>query len=300
MTSTHADSHADLPLATGALLISLSPIFVKAVSLAGVGPTAIGFWRTSIGAIVLLLVGFWMSGIYRISRAGFGWSVFAGCAFAADLYCWHKSILITGAGMATILGNTQVFASAIISFFVFKERLTLRFFLSALAGLVGVALLTGAFSDGISLTASYLWGVSLGLLTGIAYAVYITGLKLAARTMPSDSKAGSLPIIFYSSIVTSLILLALAFVGNEVMKPPTLIEWGLLIALGLVVQVLGWWLITNSLPRVSTNRASLLLLLQPTAAVVMGSIFFSEQLDGIQIAGAVLTLASIYFGSRKS
>jgi drug/metabolite transporter (DMT)-like permease len=299
MTTKLSDSHADLPLATGALLISLSPIFVKAVSLAGVGPTAIGFWRTSIGAVVLLLVGFWMSGIFKITRAGLGWSVFAGCAFAADLYCWHKSILITGAGMATILGNTQVFASAVISFFVFREKLTLRFFLAALAGLIGVALLTGAFSEGINLTTQYLWGVTLGLLTGIAYAVYITGLKLAARTMPAVSKAGSLPIIFYSSIVTSIILALLAVFGKEVMQPPTIVEWGLLIALGVIVQVLGWWLITNSLPRVSTNRASLLLLLQPTAAVVMGSFFFAEMLDSMQIAGAVLTLASIYFGSRK-
>lgn len=299
MTGQRSEHQADLPLAGGALLISLSPILVKAVSLSGVGPTAIGFWRTGIGALSLGLLGLWLPGIYALPASGYFWSMLAGVAFTADLYCWHKSILVTGAGMATILGNTQVFASALISYAVFKEKLTIRFFIAAVAGLVGVALLTGAFSARMQLTPQFLWGVSLGLLTGIAYALYITALKLAARKLTTPAKTGSLPIIFISSIVTAILLLTLSQIEQEQSLPHGVVIWGMLIALGLIVQVLGWWLITNSLPKVATNRASLLLLLQPTAAVIMGSLFFQERLDTVQLIGAVLTIGSIYFGSRR-
>src|SRR3546814_9021646 len=31
------------------------------------------------------------------------------CPFAADLWLWHRSILLVGPGLATLLGNAQVF-----------------------------------------------------------------------------------------------------------------------------------------------------------------------------------------------
>jgi drug/metabolite transporter (DMT)-like permease len=81
--------------------------------------------------------------------------------------------------------------------------------------------------------------------------------------------------------------------------PPDLYSWSVLFALALVVQVLGWWAIANSLPRLVASRSSLSLLLQPLLATVWGVLFFGEYLTVIQIAGGVVTLGTIYVGSVR-
>jgi len=72
-----------------------------------------------------------------------------------------------------------------------------------------------------------------------------------------------------------------------------------LIGLAVVVQAAGWYTITRIISRVKTAQAGLVLLLQPTLAMVWGVLFFAEALETGQIVGAVIPLAAIYAGSSK-
>ena len=53
-------------------------------------------------------------------------AIIAGLFFAADLVAWHYAIQMVGAGLATVLGNTQVVFVAIAAWLFFGERLTAR------------------------------------------------------------------------------------------------------------------------------------------------------------------------------
>ena len=66
-----------------------------------------------------------------------------------------------------------------------------------------------------------------------------------------------------------------------------------------MAQALGWWAITWSLARIVTARAGLILLLQPTLAMVWGVLMFSEQFELTQALGAAITLTAIYFGGLR-
>ena len=46
----------------------------------------------------------------------------AGAFFAADLILWHYSIEYVGAGLATVLGNTQVVLVGLLAWALFRER----------------------------------------------------------------------------------------------------------------------------------------------------------------------------------
>ena len=68
--------------------------------------------------------------------------IISGVVFAMDLIVWHKSILDVGAGVATLLANTQVFWVAIVSAGLLGEKLPRKFWLCGLVALLGVAALT--------------------------------------------------------------------------------------------------------------------------------------------------------------
>ena len=114
------DWSAIMMLAVGATMISFSSVFVR---VADVGPVAAGFYRCFFGAIVLLPAAFW-----RRRTLPRGWRdllliAACGAVFTLDLSAWHQSIHWIGPGLATILGNFQVFVLTVIGAVFFKEKL---------------------------------------------------------------------------------------------------------------------------------------------------------------------------------
>ncbi len=116
-----------LRVLAGGVLISFSAVFVK---LAHVGPTASGVYRNLFGGLALLVV---LSVRRESLWRGAGpliWATLAGSLFAADILFWHRSILYIGPGLATIIGNFQVFVLAFVGIIVFREKASWRFVIS--------------------------------------------------------------------------------------------------------------------------------------------------------------------------
>ncbi len=285
-----------LILVFGALCISFAPIFVKWIGEARLGPTAIGFWRTLFGGLALIVISLLRGRTLKISPRLIAFSALAGFVFFADLWVWHRSIVFCGAGMSTILGNTQVFATAVISHHLFREKLGLRFMGAAVTAVLGVVLLVGILSEDVAFTERYLQGVMFGLLTAVAYAHYLTVIKWTGHKSPIPDVV---TFMAWTSMFSALFLGIAAAIEPGPIMPPDVSAWLLLISLGIVAQALGWWAIAGSLAKIPVARAGLVLLLQPTLATVWGALFFGERLVLLQIAGAVLTLAAIYYGSLK-
>ena len=63
-------------------------------------------------------------------------------------------------------------------------------------------------------------------------------------------------------------------------------------------QILGWLLISMSLPRLPAAVASMLLTIQPIGSVVLAAIIFGEAPTMLQIAGVVALLAGILAVAR--
>jgi drug/metabolite transporter (DMT)-like permease len=300
MTSTTPETPPPTPrpllvLASGAVCISFAPILVKAAGNGGMGPTSIGLWRCVVGSVVLLALASILEGRRVVSSGVVRWGALAGLAFFVDLFCWHRSIIHAGAGMATILGNTQVFATALISVLVFHERLGRRVVTAAGAAIVGVALLVGVGSD-VRFDRSYVIGIAYGLLTGLLYAVFLLILKKAGR---GTARGAPLSLMAWTSVFASLFLGAASLAEGERIVPGSTITWVWLILLGVLPQSIGWWAISDTLPRVPGAVAGLVLLLQPVLATVWGVLLFGETLTPLQVTGAAVTLGAIYFGSVR-
>jgi len=289
-----------MSIVLGAVCISFAPILVKAIGFgdagaADLGPTGIGMYRCLIGAALLFLAAVRRGDQLALPRKVLGMLTLAGFIFFLDLFVWHRSILLAGAGMATILGNTQVFATAVLSFILLGEKLNAKFMAAALSAMVGVVLLVG-IGSGISFRGDYLAGIVYGLLTGIAYASFI----LVVRQVGTMAGNGTnLVRIAWISLFTGLSLGAAALVEGDAGPPSGAKTWALLFLLGLIAQSAGWLMIARSLPKVPGAIGGLVLLLQPVLATVWGVALFGESLTLVQTIGAGVTLLAIYIGSTQ-
>lgn len=275
-----------LRLWLGSLFLASAPIFVKIIELPA---TTIGVYRCGVGAA--LLWGIVLFGGAR-GRSPAALLVAAGLLFAADLYLWHRSVLLAGAGLGTILANTQVLYVSLFGALVHKERPGLRFWLAALLAMAGVALLArpGAGAPG---EGDYLLGVALGLATGAIYAGYILTLRAAEKRGPGTSPLVNLAVV---TTVSALALTAIA--GAEgTLRLPRPLDWPAVLGLAALPQVVGWLLITSTIVSVPASRAGLILLGQPAAATVLGALLLGETLSARQLVGAGATLAAIYLGA---
>jgi drug/metabolite transporter (DMT)-like permease len=282
-----------LTVILGAVCISFAAIFVKAISQEQMGPTAIAFWRTLFGSGILFLLAAIRREPFRLPLPAFSWALLSGFLFAVDLFFWHRSIVYSGAGMATILANTQVFATAALGFLFFKERPTVKFAVAAVAAMGGVVVLIGVGSD-IELSGLYLRGVVYGIITGIAYGHYLIALKAAGR---KDKLPGFVTLVAWASLSSAICLLAALLLEGGTIAPPSGFAWGMLVLLALTAQALGWWAIATGISKIASSRGGLILLLQPVLAMVWGILFFSESLTILQSVGALVTLGAIYIGA---
>ena len=94
----------------------------------------------------------------------------------------HNAIEQVGAGLATVLGNTQVVLVALLAWAALGERPPR----SALAAIpvvsVGVVLISGVFEEG-AYGANPALGALFGVLTGIAYSGFLLALREGNRDM---------------------------------------------------------------------------------------------------------------------
>jgi drug/metabolite transporter (DMT)-like permease len=211
----------------------------------------------------------------------------AGLFFAADLVLWHNAIEQVGAGLATVLGNTQVVLVGLLAWLLLRER-PHRASLAAIPVVgVGVLLISGVLEQG-AYGSNPALGALYGVLTGIAYSAFLLILREGARDLRRP--AGPLLDATLSSAVGCA---AIGLVVGDLDLTPSAAATGWLVLLALSSQVLGWLLISISLTRLPAVMTSILLTLQPLCSVVFAAVIVNESPSSLQLVGACCILAGL-------
>src|SRR5690606_17803907 len=113
------------------------------VRFADVPPTISAFWRMFLGGLMLLAFVLATRGWRPLPRRAWLWALLPGVAFAVDLWLWHRSILLIGPGLSTLLANAQVFFMALAGVVVYRERIGPRFVAGLVLAFLGLWLLLG-------------------------------------------------------------------------------------------------------------------------------------------------------------
>lgn len=221
----------------------------------------------------------------------------AGLCLALDLVLWHYAIDAVGAGLATVLGNLQVLIVGFAAWLFLKERLDRHVLVALPIVLSGVVLISGLIGSDAYGDNPFL-GVVFGALGSTAYA----GFLLILRHGSSDLRRVAGPL-FDATLTAMLGSVAIGFVIGDLDLVPAWPSHGWLVVLALSSQVIGWLLITLSLPRLAAALTSMLLLLQPVGALALGALIYDETPSVLQIAGVVFILAGVVLsasGRRRS
>ena len=281
-----------LRLFVGAVLISLSPVWVKLVS---VSPTTSGFYRVAIGSVTALLLMAFARQRLRLSARAWLLVGLAAAFFSLDLFFWHRSIIYVGPGLATLLANFQVFIMMLAGVVLLRQKPTGLQLLAVPLALVGLVMIIGL--DWQRLPGDYRLGVVFGLLTAVVYAGYL--LCLRGARINSESRLPLSEVAVVSIVCTALLFLIAQAEGVSLAVPDAAdIKW--LLGYGILSHTFGALLLASSLPHVSTTEAGLALLLQPTLSFVWDVLFFDRPMQALEIVGAAIALVAIYLGSRRA
>lgn len=279
---------AVIQMALGACLISFAAVFVKLTS---VSPTTAGFYRVFFAAIVLLFLLFIQKKPFPSNPALLVYAAFAALFFSLDLFFWHYSIRYIGPGLATILGNGQVFVLALIGWLFYKEQLSRRFLFAVILAFVGLTMLVGIHWE--LLDDRYKMGVFFGLLTALGYGSYVVVLRQAQLRLSAIDPMGLLTVVCFGS---SIYLAMIMRIEHSSFAIPSVMDGIYLLANALVAQVIGWLLITRSVPFLTMRHAGLLLLFQPSLSFLWDILFFGRPTTLLDLIGATVTLFAIYLG----
>lgn len=270
----------------GAIFISFSAIFF---ALSEVTPVTGAFFR-GVYALPLLVVIWWI----RRDRDHRPWgkrrtALIAGLLLGLDVVLWHIAIEHIGAGLATLIANSQVIVVAIAAWALFGEKPNRRVMIAIPVVMVGVAMVSGlglgdAFGD------NPLLGTLLALLAAVFYSSFL--LMFRSSNESQAPPAGPLLEATLGLAISATIVGAIT--GNLDLAP----SWpahGWLLALALGAQVCGWLLIGYALPRLPAVETATIILLQPMLTMIWGALIFGERPSVIQLTGALLVLVGVGF-----
>ena len=271
-------------LSFGAMLIGFAPIFVELSSLS---PFAIGFYRMFLTIPFLFAVNYAVYKRFSFkvnNKRTILYAAFASLAFTIDLTLWHFSMTITSISNATIIVNSAPIFVAILSFIIFKEKLSKGFLLSFVityTGIIGLIYFSNNYINGKVL------GDILCLVAAFFYGIY---LLIIAKL----GKENSLNIIFYTTFFCCIFSVIPMVVGGGIIFPTSNTEWLNLLLLAILCQLGGQYFITHAIGKISASSGSIGLLMQPITATILAAIIFNQILNTAQIIFVFVAMFGIY------
>ena len=275
----------------GAGCIAFSAILVR---LADVSPATAAVFRCVYALPVLGVLAAW-------ERRRFGprapgqrrLALIAGLFFGADLVFWHHAIADVGAGLATVLGNVQLVFVALLAWFFLHERLSLRTKVAIPVALGGVVLISGVIGSG-----AYGRNPALGAVFGILTALAYSGFLLVLRQGNRDIRRPAGPL-FDATLAGAAFSVFAGLVTGDLDLVPSWPSAGWLVVLGLTSQVVGWLLISVSLPRLPAALTSVVLTLQPVGSVLLGVVLLDESPSALQLSGVGIILVAVLIATSR-
>lgn len=277
---------AMIVLLAGACIIGLAPILVR---IGEAGPSAIGFWRMIFALPLLALIARRESG----GVGPTGWILgLAGVAFALDLAFWHYGIALTSVAKATILSNLTPVIVTGVAWLVFREKVRPLFLTAVALAVGGACLMTLARDPGLPGVNPPL-GDAFSAMTAVWYALYFLAVQRARQTR------GAAQVMFWSSLTAAPLLLAASAALGERFLPATPVGWAACVGLG-IVHATGQGAIAWALGRLPASVTSVVVLVQPVVAAVLGWLLFGEVFGPGQMLGGAIALTGVVLAQRAA
>ncbi|WP_411974283.1 DMT family transporter [Vibrio sp. Vb2880] len=218
-------------------------------------------------------------------------------ALATYPLAFYSSMRFAGVAIGTVVSiSTAPFFSALLEcLFSRNQTITKRWMMSFAIGVIGITLLLASESSANSLFDQDMkhWGVLLGLLAGLTYAIYSWGVKaMIDHGIESQTAMGS---VF--GIGGVLLLPTLFITGDNLFASST--NTMVMLYMALIPMGLGYVAFGFGLRFVTASGASILTLFEPVIAAALAVAIVGEEISFIGWVGIALTLVCLFLQSKS-
>ena len=202
--------------------------------------------------------------------------------------CWGLAMARSAASLGSIVMTTTTAFSAILAWFG-GRRLPALGWAGIIIAFAGVVLVVNNSLTRLALSFGSLDGTLLWMLAAFAWALYVE------RGAPYNLRLGALPVMAWTTLIGSLVLLPIALVFDSLSEFARLDE-----------RLLGYWLYTAIFPvgvaflgisagldRLGVSRVMVYMYLIPVAGVGLSAAFFGDPLTAARVLGGLVVLLGV-------
>ena len=247
------------------------------------------FWRFVVGSLVvaLLLLPQYKT-VFKKPRELvkvflYGVSFYSITAILYFIACKYIST-----GLAMVMFFTYPVMVILLNKFLYKSEIPKTYY-----GAVGLILLGMCLLGGNQELAFDFVGLLLAVASALSYACYLIASK--------NSKVSPLVSTLMVSIGCLVTCFSAAYVDGSFFAPQDLYTWINIIALGTLCTALPILLLLRALQYISSEKASLLSVLEPIFVLGFGVLLLDETITSTQLIGVVIVLLGAIvtlFGKR--
>jgi len=279
--------YGNLMALTAAVVWGTLGVFAKAIYRYNIDPLVLVTMRAGIAFVVLLAIMLFRSpGLLKVERRDIIDFAYVGIiGIALEYWVYFETLKRTSSSVASILLYTApVFVTAGAAAF-FGEKITRRGLAALGVVLIGGFLVAGGLEARV--LAQDRAGVLFGLAAALTYAAYTL---LSKRTLP---RYGSWTTVLYAFGFGTVLLALMSGPKLAQLAAVPLEGWVLMAGLALGPTLLSYGLYVMSLEHIEASRATVICMMEPVTASILGFLLLGERLAGWQLVGALLVLGGV-------
>ena len=202
--------------------------------------------------------------------------------------CWGLAMARTAPSVGSIVMTTTTAFSAILAW-LGGRRLPVLGWAGIVIAFAGVVIVVNNSLSRITLSFDSLDGTLIWMLSAFAWALYVD------RGAPYNLRLGALPVMAWTTLIGSLILLPVSLIFDSLGELARLDD-----------RLLGYWLytaifpvgvaflgLTAGLDRLGVSRVMVYMYLIPVAGVGLSAAFFGDPLTAARVLGGLIVLLGV-------
>ncbi len=211
--------------------------------------------------------------------------ILSGIFLALHFATWITSIKYTSVASSTILVCSHPIFIVLLSYFIFKEKVSSKALISILIAFVGSIIISlGDSTQGSN--------ILFGDILAILGALFVAGYMIIGRIIRQK-----LSVTVYTFIVyfcSTIILFILNIIAETSLYPYPLKEWAIFLGLSIFCTILGHTLYNWSLKYIKPSFLSTSSLGEPVFATIWALLILDEYPTVWNITGGIIVILGIY------
>lgn len=195
--------HGILLMLFASFLFALTMVFAKLLS-SSMGSVEVTFWRNAVGLIIIAIFAF-RKPIRNLGGKPYT-LVFRGVIGTVALLTFFYTISATSLSNAIVFAKTEPIFTAILAFFLLKEKLRSSALIAIAIGFLGVITLSGLEFDYLHV---------MGLLTGFLSALAYTSVRSLKEYY--DERTVVLSFMLAGVVLPALLMIGTPFITSELL-----------------------------------------------------------------------------------